>query len=96
MYGSEGASMANVQRAAKMANAHDFIMRIPDSYKAQAGLPPPFPHSSHPQVPHPPTAHSSPRPRRPQPGRPRTDSPPRTRRFCVNHACGGGRCPGAG
>ena len=37
MYGSEGASMANVQRAAKMANAHDFIMRIPDSYKAQVG-----------------------------------------------------------
>merc|ERR1719181_31238 len=37
MYGSEGATMANVQRAAKMANAHDFIMRIPDAYKAQAG-----------------------------------------------------------
>ena len=37
MYGSEGASMANVQRAAKMANAHDFVMRIPDSYKAQVG-----------------------------------------------------------
>ena len=37
MYGYEGASMANVQRAAKMANAHDFIMRIPDSYKAQVG-----------------------------------------------------------
>ena len=35
MYGSEGATMANVQRAAKMANAHDFIMRIPDAYKAQ-------------------------------------------------------------
>ena len=29
--------MANVQRAAKMANAHDFIMRIPDAYKAQVG-----------------------------------------------------------
>jgi ATP-binding cassette subfamily B protein len=37
MYGSEGATMANVQRAAKMANAHDFIMRIPDAYKAQVG-----------------------------------------------------------
>eukprot|EP00960_Hanusia_phi_P007149 203485-Hanusia_phi.AAC.2 len=37
MYGSEGATMANVQRAAKMANAHDFIMRIPDAYKSQVG-----------------------------------------------------------
>merc|ERR1711998_604681 len=37
MYGSEGATMPSVQRAAKMANAHDFIMRIPDSYKAQVG-----------------------------------------------------------
>mmetsp|Transcript_25887 Transcript_25887/g.63889 ORF Transcript_25887/g.63889 Transcript_25887/m.63889 type:complete len:717 (+) Transcript_25887:93-2243(+) len=37
MYGSEGATMANVQRAAKMANAHDFVMRIPDAYKAQVG-----------------------------------------------------------
>ena len=37
MYGSEGATMAQVQRAAKMANAHDFIMRIPDAYKAQVG-----------------------------------------------------------
>jgi ATP-binding cassette, subfamily B, bacterial len=40
MYGSEGACMASVQRAARMANAHDFIMRIPDSYKAQAGARP--------------------------------------------------------
>jgi ABC-type multidrug transport system fused ATPase/permease subunit len=38
MYGSEGATMANVQRAAKMANAHDFIMRIPDAYKAQVRI----------------------------------------------------------
>jgi len=37
MYGSEGASMTSVQRAAKMANAHDFVMRIPDAYKAQVG-----------------------------------------------------------
>ena len=35
VYGSENATRGQVERAAKMANAHDFILRIPDGYKAQ-------------------------------------------------------------
>jgi len=37
VYGSENANRPQVERAAKMANAHDFILRIPDGYKAQVG-----------------------------------------------------------
>jgi ATP-binding cassette subfamily B protein len=37
VYGSENATRMQVERAAKMANAHDFILRIPDGYKAQVG-----------------------------------------------------------
>merc|ERR1712216_783570 len=37
VYGSENATRGQVERAAKMANAHDFILRIPDGYKAQVG-----------------------------------------------------------
>lgn len=37
VYGSENANRSQVERAAKMANAHDFILRIPDGYKAQVG-----------------------------------------------------------
>ena len=36
-YGSEDAPQADVERAAKMANAHDFIVRIPDGYRAAVG-----------------------------------------------------------
>eukprot|EP00296_Roombia_truncata_P007549 JP445990.1.p1 GENE.JP445990.1~~JP445990.1.p1 ORF type:complete len:729 (+),score=252.10 JP445990.1:139-2187(+) len=37
VYGSESANRFQVERAAKMANAHDFIGCIPDGYKAQVG-----------------------------------------------------------
>jgi len=36
-YGSEDAPQSDVERAAKMANAHDFIVRIPDGYRAAVG-----------------------------------------------------------
>jgi len=37
MYGSDTATRQQVERAAKMANSHDFISSIPDQYKAQVG-----------------------------------------------------------
>jgi ATP-binding cassette subfamily B protein len=36
-YGRPGASDAEVEQAAKAANAHDFITRFPDGYKTQVG-----------------------------------------------------------
>ncbi|KAH9068971.1 hypothetical protein Ae201684P_004668 [Aphanomyces euteiches] len=35
--GKVGASLSEVQEAAKMANAHDFIMQFPDGYSTQVG-----------------------------------------------------------
>ena len=36
-YGSETATDQDIQRAAKNANAHDFIMELPNGYDTQAG-----------------------------------------------------------
>ena len=36
-YGKEGASQADVEAAARMANAHDFICSFPDKYNTQVG-----------------------------------------------------------
>ena len=36
-YGKEGASQADVEAAARMANAHDFICSFPDQYNTQVG-----------------------------------------------------------
>lgn len=36
-YGSEGAGRADVERAARMAAAHDFIMRLPNGYETSVG-----------------------------------------------------------
>lgn len=35
LFGKEGASMEDVQNAAKAANAHDFIMKLPEAYDSQ-------------------------------------------------------------
>nr|QVT92354.1 ABC transporter [Salvia miltiorrhiza] len=37
LFGEEGASMEDVQKAAVAANAHDFIMKLPDAYETQVG-----------------------------------------------------------
>ncbi|KAM1057304.1 hypothetical protein ACFX2A_031263 [Malus domestica] len=37
LFGKEGASMDEVITAAKAANAHDFIVKLPDGYETQAG-----------------------------------------------------------
>lgn len=36
-YGSENCTRANIEKAARSANCHDFIVAIPDGYKAQVG-----------------------------------------------------------
>ena len=36
-YGSETASQDEIERAARLANAHDFIMSFPDGYNTQVG-----------------------------------------------------------
>ncbi|CAI9088498.1 OLC1v1022834C1 [Oldenlandia corymbosa var. corymbosa] len=37
LFGKEGASLEDVQNAAKAANAHDFIMKLPEAYDSQVG-----------------------------------------------------------
>ncbi|PIN02501.1 Multidrug/pheromone exporter, ABC superfamily [Handroanthus impetiginosus] len=37
LFGKEGASMEDVENAAKAANAHDFIVKLPDAYETQVG-----------------------------------------------------------
>ncbi|KAL9297836.1 hypothetical protein ACSQ67_023732 [Phaseolus vulgaris] len=37
LFGKEGASMESVITAAKTANAHDFIVKLPDGYETQVG-----------------------------------------------------------
>nr|XP_029147339.1 putative multidrug resistance protein [Arachis hypogaea] len=37
LFGKEGASMENVISAAKSANAHDFVVQLPDGYETQVG-----------------------------------------------------------
>ncbi|KAA8523730.1 hypothetical protein F0562_010153 [Nyssa sinensis] len=37
LFGKEGATMEDVERAAKAANAHDFIAKLPDGYETQVG-----------------------------------------------------------
>ncbi|KAK6154401.1 hypothetical protein DH2020_008649 [Rehmannia glutinosa] len=37
LFGKEGASMEDVEKAAKAANAHDFIVKLPDAYETQVG-----------------------------------------------------------
>ncbi|GAA0138414.1 ATP-binding cassette [Lithospermum erythrorhizon] len=37
VFGKEGASMEDVEKAAKAANAHDFIMKLPEAYDTQVG-----------------------------------------------------------
>ena len=36
-YGIEGATQADIEEAARLANAHDFIMELPDGYATQLG-----------------------------------------------------------
>ena len=36
-YGKPGASPAEIERAARFANAHDFIARLPEGYDSQVG-----------------------------------------------------------
>ncbi|WP_436429910.1 ATP-binding cassette domain-containing protein, partial [Enterococcus faecium] len=36
-YGRPGASMAQIEEAARLANAHDFIMRLPKRYETLVG-----------------------------------------------------------
>ncbi|KAL3503440.1 hypothetical protein ACH5RR_037889 [Cinchona calisaya] len=37
LFGREGASMEDVETAAKAANAHDFVIKLPDAYDTQVG-----------------------------------------------------------
>ncbi|XP_059662527.1 ABC transporter B family member 15-like [Cornus florida] len=37
LFGKEGASVEDLKRAAKAANAHDFISKLPDGYETQVG-----------------------------------------------------------
>jgi ABC-type multidrug transport system, ATPase and permease components len=37
MYGVDGATQEDVERAARIANAHDFIMELPDGYHTRIG-----------------------------------------------------------
>ncbi|KAG6385547.1 hypothetical protein SASPL_154383 [Salvia splendens] len=37
LFGEEGASMEDVEKAAMAANAHDFIVKLPDAYETQVG-----------------------------------------------------------
>nr|GMC74594.1 putative multidrug resistance protein [Ipomoea batatas] len=37
LFGKEDASMEDVERAAKAANAHDFIIKLPDAYETNVG-----------------------------------------------------------
>ena len=37
MYGRDGASLEDVQRCARLANAHDFIEQFPDGYNTVLG-----------------------------------------------------------
>jgi len=37
LYGSESATRGQVEKAARTANAHDFIVKVPSQYKAQVG-----------------------------------------------------------
>ncbi|KAL7103501.1 hypothetical protein ACP275_08G183300 [Erythranthe tilingii] len=37
LFGKEGASMEDVEKAAKAANAHDFIVKLTDAYETQVG-----------------------------------------------------------
>ncbi|XP_051133578.1 putative multidrug resistance protein [Andrographis paniculata] len=37
LFGKEGASMEEVEKAAKAANAHDFIVTLPDAYETHVG-----------------------------------------------------------
>ncbi|KAG8365043.1 hypothetical protein BUALT_Bualt18G0061900 [Buddleja alternifolia] len=37
LFGKEGATMEDVEKAAKAANAHDFIVKLPDGYETQVG-----------------------------------------------------------
>ncbi|KAL8506135.1 hypothetical protein ACS0TY_017119 [Phlomoides rotata] len=37
LFGKEGASMEDVEKAAIAANAHDFIVKLPDAYETQVG-----------------------------------------------------------
>ncbi|KAL2476242.1 ABC transporter B family member 15 [Abeliophyllum distichum] len=37
LFGKEGASTEDVEEAAKAANAHDFIIKLPDAYETQVG-----------------------------------------------------------
>ncbi|KAK6132920.1 hypothetical protein DH2020_033304 [Rehmannia glutinosa] len=37
LFGKEGASMEDVEKAAKAANAHDFIVKLSDAYETQVG-----------------------------------------------------------
>lgn len=38
LFGKEGASMEDVERAAMAANAHDFIFKLPDAYDTQVKI----------------------------------------------------------
>nr|XP_009765178.1 PREDICTED: putative multidrug resistance protein [Nicotiana sylvestris] len=37
LFGKEGATMEEVEKAAKAANGHDFIIKLPDAYETQVG-----------------------------------------------------------
>ncbi|CAN4104073.1 unnamed protein product [Withania somnifera] len=37
LFGKEGATIEEVEKAAKAANAHDFIIKLPDAYETQVG-----------------------------------------------------------
>ncbi|XP_049343241.1 putative multidrug resistance protein [Solanum verrucosum] len=37
LFGKEGATMEEVEKATKAANAHDFIVKLPDAYETQVG-----------------------------------------------------------